>query len=104
MHLRRTAAVRVAPPVLLTLAVGRAGLGLLPGRCAAQAEDSGSLQDVLRSAAAEVLKLVKDKPVSVGQITPTGLPDANGGPALGELLRGELEALRAGSVRRVAPF
>jgi hypothetical protein len=42
--------------------------------------------------------------VSVGQITPTGLPDANGGPAIVELLKGELERLWPGCVRRAGAF
>jgi hypothetical protein len=99
-----SAGPRLRAALVLTLFLG--GLGLAPCRVAAGSEESesGSFEEVIRSAAAAVLKLVKDQPVAVGQITPTGLPDANGGPAIAELLRKELESLRAGSVRRTAPF
>src|SRR4051794_24397969 len=84
---RRSAGPGIGSAVMaLTFAL----VGIAPRPCSADAEESGNPQDVIRSAAAEVLKVVKDQPVSVGQITPTGLPDANGGPAIGELLKAEL--------------
>lgn len=70
----------------------------------AQEVTAGNLQEVIRSAAEEVLKVTENQPVSVGQITPTGLPEANGGPAIGELLKRQLELLQPGVVRRGAPF
>ena len=63
------------------------------------------LPDVIRTAAEEVLKLAKNQPLSIGQVTPTGLPDTNGGPAIGVLLRQELERQKPGIVRdKDAPF
>src|SRR5271157_1580138 len=87
----------------LSLFLGIASLGLAPHSSRADAP-SDSLSEVLHSAAEEILKVVKDQAVSVGQITPTGLPDANGGPAIVELLKQELERLRPGSVRRAGAF
>jgi len=62
------------------------------------------MTEVIHSAAEEILKVANGQDVSVGQITPTGLPDANGGPAIVELLKQELERVRPGSVRRTGAF
>ncbi len=93
---------RLVSAVVLPLCLAVSAMGLAPAARADAASDS--LGEVLHSAAEEILKVVKDQAVSVGQITPTGLPDANGGPAIVELLKGELERLRPGSVRRAGAF
>jgi hypothetical protein len=70
----------------------------------AEDEESGNLDDVIRTAATQVVAIVKDKSVSVGQITPTNLPDANGGPVIEEKLKQAIDTIRPGAVRRTAPF
>ncbi|MGO8898718.1 MAG: hypothetical protein ACLQU5_10280 [Isosphaeraceae bacterium] len=94
---------RLFPALVLPLCLGVLSMSLAPPASRADAP-SDSLSEVLHSAAEEILKVVKDQAVSVGQITPTGLPDANGGPAIVELLKQELEQLRPGSVRRAGAF
>ncbi len=102
MKSRKSNTGRLVSAVVLRLFLGVSVLSLAP---AARADaPSDTLSEVLHSAAEEILKVVKDQAVSVGQITPTGLPDANGGPAIVELLKGELERLRPGSVRRAGAF
>ena len=94
---------RLFSALVLPLCLGVLSMSLAPPASRADAP-SDSLSEVLHSAAEEILKVVKDQAVSVGQITPTGLPDANGGPAIVELLKQELERLRPGSVRRAGAF
>src|SRR5262245_14988410 len=88
----------------VAIVIGLAWMGAPPHECRAEATTAGNLQEVLRSAAEGVLKVTRDQPVSIGQFTPTGLPDANGGPAIGELLKEQFEALQPGIVRRAAAF
>ena len=88
-------------PLALLAALGC--LWVSPAR--AQTDTVKGLPDVIGTAAEEVLKLVKNQPLSIGQVTPTGLPDVNGGPAIGILLRQALERLKPGIVRdKDAPF
>ena len=94
---------RLFSALVLPLCLGVLSMSLASSASRADAP-SDSLSEVLHSAAEEILKVVKDQAVSVGQITPTGLPDANGGPAIVELLKQELERLRPGSVRRAGAF
>src|SRR5258708_3453846 len=93
--------IRPTSPSLRTTAaaLGLLGATLAAPTCRAEAEASSNLPEVIASAAGEILKLTKEQPLSVGQFTAVGLPDANGGPAIGELLRAALERLRPGSVR-----
>src|SRR3954469_19577946 len=102
MNSRKPTPGRGVRVFMLALGVALSAIGLVPG--AGRAEAADGLREVLRGAAAEIVKVVKDQAVSVGQITPTGLPDANGGPAIVELLKQELERLRPGSVRRAGAF
>jgi hypothetical protein len=103
MNQRKPTLGRLFLALILPRCLGVLSLSLAPTASRADAP-SDSLSKVLRSAAEEILKVVKDQAVSVGQITPTGLPDANGGPAIVELLKGELERLRPGCVRRAGAF
>ncbi len=83
--------------LLLTLASSRSSF--------AEPEPVNGLSDVIKIAAEEVLKLANGQPLSIGQVTPTGLPDANGGPAIGLLLKLELERQKPGIVlEKDAPF
>lgn len=100
----RRVAVMMLVGGLATLFAWRVAVDRAEAETEADPAVAGNLQEVIASAASEVLKLVKDQPVAVGQITPTGLPDSNGGPAIGELLKASLEKLRPGSVRRAATF
>jgi hypothetical protein len=88
----------------LALAVALSWIGLAPGACRGEAKSADNLQEVVRDAAEEILKVVKDRTVSIGQITPTGLPDTNGGPAIAVLLKQELLRISPGSVQRIAAF
>src|SRR5271166_5462903 len=94
---------RLFSALVLPLCLGVLSMSLAPPASRADAP-SDSLSEVLHSAAGEILKVVKDQAVSVGQITPTGLPDANGGPAIAALLAQELDRLRPGAVRRTGAF
>ncbi len=65
------------------------------------------LTQVIKVAAEEVVELAKQRrlaKLSVGQITPTGLPASNGGPAISLLLAKELERLQPGIVGEDAPL
>jgi hypothetical protein len=64
----------------------------------AEPEPVKGLPDVIKSAAEEVLKLVNGKTLSIGLVSPTAQADSNGGPAIGVLLRQELERLKPGVV------
>jgi hypothetical protein len=97
MNSQKTIRILSAPgwPLCVALVLTLAGsTALARGSEAGRPE---SLEDVVRRAAEEILKLVRGCTVSVGQITPTALPNANGGPGIVTLLGGELARIRPGS-------
>ena len=68
------------------------------------AETAGDLREIAREAASAVVKVVGRQAVQVGQISETGLRNSNGGPAIGELLRQELVAMKAAVVDKDGAF
>jgi len=53
---------------------------------------SDLLRDEVSALAGKILENVKNQPVTIGQFTPTGLPDSNAGPGIEEILRAEIIA------------
>jgi hypothetical protein len=70
----------------------------------AEVKTVGTFDEVVRDAAEEIVKITKDESISIGQFTPTLLPDSNSGPAIGELLKKAIETLKPGIIRREAAF
>lgn len=71
---------------------------------ASPAHATNELRNKLQLTAQNILKISRDQPVTVGQFSPTGLPDSNTGPGIEETLTKELEILSPGSVRANAKF
>jgi hypothetical protein len=91
------------PRILLLGTLGGALVATRPVQ--AEPDTVKGLPDVIKTAAEEILKLVKNQPLSIGQVTPIGQSASNGGPGIGVLLRQELERLKPGIVRdQDAPF
>jgi hypothetical protein len=72
--------------------------------CLGQAFASQELRDNMGKLARSVLANTKNRPVSVGQFSPTGLPDSNAGVGLERVLVTQLELISPGSVKADAPF
>ena len=62
------------------------------------------LREKLANLAASLRKVVKNQPITVGQFTPSGLPDSNFGATLELLLKQELERLDPKAVSDKADF
>ncbi len=63
-----------------------------------------TLRGELGVLAENIIRNVKGQSLKLGQFTPVGLPDANGGPGLMETLRAELEHKQKGILQAVARF
>lgn len=68
------------------------------------ASASQELRDKLANIADSILKNTKQQAVTVGQFSPTGLPDTNNGPGIEQLLTKALEAKASGIVKADALF
>jgi hypothetical protein len=69
-----------------------------------QARASQELRDEMAKLARAVLGNTKNQPVTVGQFSPTGLPDSNAGLGIEQILAAALEAANRGSVRGDARY
>jgi hypothetical protein len=65
---------------------------------------SAELRKQIAALAEDIVKNVKNEPVTVGQFTPTDLPLTNAGPGLEKVLTVELEAIQKGVVKADAKF
>src|SRR4051812_34640269 len=61
----------------------------------AEADQAGSLREIVVEAARQLLDLVNKQPVSIGEFTATGKRNLNSGPELVALLKEELSRLKA---------
>lgn len=66
---------------------------------AAPASASQELRDKIAGLAREILANTKQQPVTVGQFSPTGLPDSNSGPGVEQLLTAALGQLAKADAR-----
>jgi hypothetical protein len=79
-------------------------LGLSAAFVATGRATADEIRDKFKSLAKEVLENTHEQSVSVGQFTPVGLPHANAGVGLEQLLREALEAIHAGIVQTKAQY
>jgi hypothetical protein len=62
------------------------------------------LRETMKKIAKQILANTGEKPVSVGQFTPTGIPHTSAGVVLETILSVELEDIRKGVVQATAPY
>src|SRR5437870_3192613 len=74
-------------------------LALFVLSCPAPAWATSELRDKMSALAQDILKVTKQQAVTVGQFTPTGLPDVNSGPGLERLLATALGTLARDDAR-----
>lgn len=65
---------------------------------------TNELRDELSAKAKTILDISKNQPVTIGQFSPTGLPNTHSGPGIELILKDELESISKGIVRDDAKY